>query len=679
MVTDYRRERARGIVYDGAMLLVLALLALVLSWVLNQFPRSAAYSVEALPTMLPRSGLSGVERLPGWSRPYRWMGEEATLAPPNPGGAVLMRLVLGGGPGRTVPVVLRAGKTQLSFVVEPPPRTYALLLPPAPSERLTLVLNAPTVREAGRDLGLMVSDIRVSGGGAVPGQVVLALLAASAGGYLLLRRGDGERGERTGNRGRERAWRVRWGATIVALQVGVLAWQVLGGWTYALFGAGLWLACAASVGAVVLDMLIPCSSPPLPSPHLPSPGPRWLLPLVLLLVLVVRLPWLTAPDPVGDLELAARRMWHLANGGLAGAYIYEGDYMPLRLYLLYGLSRLVALVGESSFHAPLPPITLVLIKLPGLLADLATVTIIYAWSRRWQGAGRATALAALYGLAPPVWINVAWWGQVDALLMLPLVGTVVLLERAGGRWSWLCWTLALLIKPQSLVLAPLLYAATLRLHGVRGIAQGAGVAAGGFVLGCVPLVLAHQGPGLMQAYLGSVGRFPKLTIGAYNLWYLISLGKGGDDEMLLAGLVNYRLVGLVLVAGAAALVMLAMLRRADGLARVRGAAVLALAFFLLPTQIHERYLFLSLAFLVLWAAGEGWVLVPYLVLVTTATLNILGTLDGFVPLAHGFIQSSPLPFVCAAVNLVVLVVLGGRMLAGREPSGTIGKKRKKAQ
>jgi Gpi18-like mannosyltransferase len=335
--------------------------------------------------------------------------------------------------------------------------------------------------------------------------------------------------------------------------------------------------------------------------------------------------------------------------------------MPLRLYLLYGLGQLVPLLG-GSFHAPLPPVTMLLIKLPGLLADLLTIGIIYAWSLRWLSRWQAAALALLYALAPPVWMNVAWWGQVDALLVLPLIGMVLLLAQAGGRWSWLCWTVALLIKPQAIVLAPLLYVATLRLHGSRGVAQGGALALSGFVLACVPLALAGQGAGLMQAYFGSVGRFPMLTAGAYNLWYLVTLGAGGHDTGQGFGGISYRLIGMALVALVALVVGGALLRRADSLTRLSGAAVLALAFFALPTQIHERYLFLALAFIALLIPAYRWLVLVFVVLVASATLNILGTLDGFVPLATAWIAASPLPLVLALVNLGILALLVGVLI-----------------
>jgi hypothetical protein len=90
--------------------------------------------------------------------------------------------------------------------------------------------------------------------------------------------------------------------------------------------------------------------------------------------------------------------------------------------------------------------------------------------------------------------------------------------------------------------------------------------------------------------------------------------------------------------------------------------VMALSFFMLPTQIHERYLFFALAFLALRLASDRWMLIPYLVLVTTATLNILGGLSGFNQRATDAIAASPLPLAIAAVNLLVLLFLIGHLI-----------------
>jgi hypothetical protein len=394
--------------------------------------------------------------------------------------------------------------------------------------------------------------------------------------------------------------------------------------------------------------------------HSPLRTHRTLLLLIIVGALLIRLPWLTAPDPVGDLELAARRMGFLHAEGLAGSYLYHGDYMPLRLYLLYGLSQLVEPLG-GGFHAPLPPVTLILVKIPALFADLATAVLIFTWSVRWQSPRRSAVIAMLYAASPPIWINVAWWGQVDALLMLPLVGMVTTLDRAHGRWGWLWWAVALAIKPQAIVFAPLLYAATLRLHGTRGLVEGSAIAIGSMILFCTPLVVAGEGPGLMQAYFGSVGRFPKLTIGAYNLWHLMTWGHGGNDDALLWGSISYRAVGMMMVGGVAAAVMIALLRQATPVRRAMAGAGLGLGFFLFPTQIHERYLFLSLAFVALLIAYNPRFVLLYLLLITTATVNIFATLDGFLPHVTPLLAHPALSLGCALLNIAAVVVLMGRM------------------
>lgn len=675
------------------MLLLLLVAALLLTWWLAQPSRTVSYTMDALPVLLPCDHVHELEQLPGWLHTFRWTTNQTRLQPANPGGQVLLRIILGGGPDRNVPVSVQAGTQVQTFLVGAAPRTYALLLPPTQRERITLTIESPTIREQRRTLGVMVSDMRLSGGGAMPGSIVLAFLVATASGYLLVRR-SGIAPQPAGG-------------IILAIQCAGLLWYTAGGWRYAIAGSALCLASLAALATVGIEWVLYKTIPikhSSPSPLLPmgeeqkAPHPlgegggnasvhtlihRFELPLILAVALLIRLPLLIAPDPVGDLELAARRMWFLHNDGLAGAYTYNGDYMPVRLYLLYGLSHLVAFLG-GDFHDPLPPITLVAIKLPGLLADLATITIIYRWSKHFEdkphsyleslcsfyslrfkhaplsritGFSLSAIIALLYACSPPVWINVAWWGQVDALLMLPLVGAVVMLERKDGMWSWACWIVALLIKPQAIVFAPLLFAATIWLHGSRGIVRGGGLAVAIGIAMCVPLVVAHQGPGLMQAYIGSVGRFPKLTIGAYNLWHLLTWGRGGDDDRMLLGLLTYRSMGMLLVGSAAALVMLAMVRCADARARVAGAAVLGVAFFVLPTQIHERYLFLPMVFLALSIIHNERVILAYVIIMLSATINILGTLDGFVPLAHAFIRASPLPLVCAAANLLVLGIL----------------------
>ncbi len=656
---------------DVIVLLILLGSALVPSILLYQQPRAITIHMDTPQALLPRDGLYRFERWPGENAGvYSWTDGSSALKLPNPGGETTIRIKLLGPTKVPIPVQMRFGSLPpFSFLARPEPQVYSFILPAMPRERITLTVDSPQVNIHRRELGIGISDIQIAGGGAAPAQVLFALAMATIGCYTLLRQA-------------RLSW-FRAAGIVLAAQALIQIWLAIDGWSYARLGTMLPLAGGAALAAAALDRWWPADRSDERRTTNDESLHRWpssfvvrrssdqrysakvvgltrydllVIGMLLLAALGVRLLYVAAPDPVGDLELSARRMGLLYAQGLAGAYTGDGDYLPLRLYWLWAMSKLVPLLG-GSFVAPLPPVMLLLIKLPGLLADLATVAVIYLWSRRWQPIQNAAMIATIYALAPPVWINVAWWGQVDAVLMLALLGAVILLERAEGRWSWLCWSLAVLIKTQAVVLAPLLFVSTLRLHGARGLVRAAGLAIGTLALLQAPLILARQLPGLLQSYDGSVGRFPRTTVAAYNLWFLALGGGSTRDTEFVFGSISYRIAGMVLFGIVAALVCLALMRRSDAPVRAESAAVLALAFFALPTQIHERYLFLALAFMALQIASAPWVLLPYLLMIVTATLNILGTLRGFTPAVYDYMVDSQRALWLAAINLLALAVM----------------------
>lgn len=614
---------------------------------------TAAFTVEALPVMLPTAGLHEPEPLVDRPGVFRWTDGAGELRPPNPGGPLYLRLSLSSGFDTATPVELAVGERHNTFTVLPGLHEYALLAPAQPGERVILTLRSPTVKIDGRHLGIVVHRLVVTGAGSVPPLLLVAMLLATASLYGLARRaGMGVPGA---------------AAAMLALQAILALWQWAGAWYYGLLGVLLVMVALGALGALVIERLYP-PLPPTPLAALSfTRRDRLALGGLLLLTVAVCLPWLGASDPVGDLKQYAARMGFLARGGFAEAFTNGGDYMPLWLLSLRLLAPLVALLGGSYFDA-VPSVTRAMIKLPSLVALLITVLLLFRWARRHGGTGRATLIAGLYAVTPPVWMNAAWWGQIDVLLALPMLVALSQLDRWRGRVSWLGWAVGLMIKPQAIILAPLLYGASLRRHGPRGLLEG-GLAALAVLVGtCTPLVLLGQGPGLYQATVGSVGRFPQVTNRAYNLWWLVVGARPVSDLTEWAGM-SYRTLGFLLLGVVVLLTLLAVLRRPDGPTRAVAAATLALAFFTLPTQIHERYIFFALPMLLLGAMADLRLLLPYGLIATGATLNILGVLDGFSPDLQRMISTSPLPVAVAWVNLgtlaglllyMLLVPRGGR-------------------
>jgi hypothetical protein len=181
------------------------------------------------------------------------------------------------------------------------------------------------------------------------------------------------------------------------------------------------------------------------------------------------------------------------------------------------------------------------------------------------------------------------------------------------------------------VAAPILVVFVFRRAGLRAVVVGAGAAAAVMLALALPHALGGSGDAVLRAYTGAVHYYPYRTAEAYNTWYVLDrfdvLVRGipyplvrRDDRPAL-GPLTFHALGL-LAFGAATLALMAVVWKRPG-ARL---AVFALslhlfAFFMLPTQVHQRYVVPAAALTaVLLAArpGSRWLFVG---LTLTATLN----------------------------------------------------------
>lgn len=106
------------------------------------------------------------------------------------------------------------------------------------------------------------------------------------------------------------------------------------------------------------------------------------------------------------------------------------DYPPGYLYLLWPAGLLLNAFGLSDTAEPLARIIL---RFVPILCDLGAVYLIWRLARKKLSETAALLLAALYALSPAVLIDSAAWGQVDAVLALGLLATVLLVQQ--GRWE----------------------------------------------------------------------------------------------------------------------------------------------------------------------------------------------------------------------------------------------------
>ena len=334
----------------------------------------------------------------------------------------------------------------------------------------------------------------------------------------------------------------------------------------------------------------------------------WTLGLLLGLGLLVRLPFL-ATDYRNSVDVEGYRHWGEAvnTRGIAAIYDEPGvTYPPLLLYW-FGFAASVA-GDERALNA--------LIKLPMVVADLLTAALL-AWAAGQRAAPekerRGPLLAcALYLFNPALWYVSAYWGQTDSVYTHFLVGVVLMLAEGHYLPAWVGWALGLATKLQSIALLPLLAVVTLR-HGAAALMRGGAVAAVVGATLAAPWLLVGRAGELARASL-TPSPGPSVVVSAFNGWYLLLGGQAHNVSSHLRpfGLpVTYQQIGVVLF-GAFALLVTIFVWRQGARWLALPAALLGLGLFMLLTEIHERYLFPVLPFLLLAAirgegqAGRGW-------------------------------------------------------------------------
>ena len=387
-----------------------------------------------------------------------------------------------------------------------------------------------------------------------------------------------------------------------------------------------------------------------------------LLVLLLLAGLAVRIPFLSTDWRVSnDLETQRRWMMQLARGNLITLYDGRAQlYPPLILYAQSGAVRF-AFTDDRALNF--------FLKLPAVLADVGTALLI-AFAL-WRHRRVALAAAALYLYNPAIFYVSTFWGQVDSIYTFFLVMSLGLLGRRHEA-AWSAFAFALGSKLQAGVFAPILVIGTVRQKGIRRLAWGAALAV--MTLGIILLPWIIEGK-LDRHFLDSISfasRTPRVDVSGYNFWYLVLGGNVHGVSSLGSFLfLRIREIGFFLYGGYM-LFLVFRLWRSSQQPLALAAALASFALFLFAPEVHERYLFPTLAFLILAAAQAQsharlhrlarvyWL--GYIILSVTFFFNLVTVAQPFFIPSFNLITASNISLTLialgvACLNLVVFAIL----------------------
>jgi len=388
-------------------------------------------------------------------------------------------------------------------------------------------------------------------------------------------------------------------------------------------------------------------------------------------------------------DLGAFQFWatDLAQNGLSGFYERDffHDYTPGYLYVLW----LVGVVGQWAGGIG------DLIKIPPIIADLAIGWLTWSMVRELGGRDRLALVAGTVAVLNPIsWFDSVVWGQVDSFGVVFLLLGLRALWRDRPERAAIFTVIAAIIKPQLGILVPLVVIVTIRralwptdraasAESMAQVGNASGLrarwraweqrtgkpvriltsAVAGYltaVILCLPfglsvIEISSQAPfigsGLVDQIIVAGGGYPYLTVNAYNAWALVpgdlgnSLASSGlwvcdvvsSDSgqcgagIALFGAVPAVVVGAGLLLATMALILWMVARNPDRLTLLVALALLALAFFAIPTRVHERYGFPFFALgAILFAVSPRW-RVAYVALSVATFANMYVVLTTLYP------------------------------------------------
>lgn len=331
---------------------------------------------------------------------------------------------------------------------------------------------------------------------------------------------------------------------------------------------------------------------------------------------------------------------------------YFCDYPPGYMLMLWPAAAIRSLLGVGWQT----PAHLALLKFFPIVFDLLGALLIWKFAlKKGLSQYAALALCLLYAFNPMAIIDSAAWGQIDSVFTLFIV--ICAIRAADEKYisALLSFAVALLIKPQSLLFAPLgLFAIVVNLVRSRDAKKllrfAIGVLSALLTMYAVAFIFCIGSAGsladallrpiswLIELYGGTLNSYSYVTINALNLYQLFDLNWAGTASHPLWTVFAYLMFGIAYLYSAFLYLMSKDRRR---LALCGG--LLIVLIFTFGPMIHERYVFPAILLLMIAyiADRDRRLLISITIITITASLNELLVLQGgMMSSTYGHLQAS---------------------------------------
>jgi dolichyl-phosphate-mannose-protein mannosyltransferase len=353
---------------------------------------------------------------------------------------------------------------------------------------------------------------------------------------------------------------------------------------------------------------------------------------------------------------------------------FFADYPPGYVYVLYviGWVRHVLAIDLQS------PAFVVLLKIPAMVADLAAGRLIYRLAMKRLGFHAALTLSALYLFNPVVFLNSALWAQVDSVYTFFILLTVAALTAKKLPAAGILFAVALLIKPQSVIFAPLLLFALVERRSWKTTIYTAMSGFAIFAALLIPFSLGRHPLWILGQYKAMFAMYPYASLNAFNAYALIGANWAPATGAWLH--ISYGVWDAATLVFTVTLAAWLFAARRDSAVIPFIALLITLLVFMFKAGMHERYGYpaVALALLAYICMKDRRMAAVFLLVTLTHFVNVVYVLGEGLHRHYVIAHNDSLLEVVSFANLVItgMVVFVGLSLLARGKLRYNGRKQK---
>jgi Gpi18-like mannosyltransferase len=325
------------------------------------------------------------------------------------------------------------------------------------------------------------------------------------------------------------------------------------------------------------------------------------------------------------------------------------DYPPGYLYALWVVGRLGQAVGATG------NVYRIIMESPAIVADFTLALLMYAFVRRGNRPTMAFVAMLMVALNPALLFDTVVWGQSDSVMTFVTLLSIVAILSRQYEIAWGLAAIAVLVKPQGLMMLPVLGVWTmLEADFATWIRSGIAMIAVA-IIGIAPFQIGHEWSWIFKLYTSTAAFYHETSVNAFNLMALIG-GLRQPDSDTLAG-VSYFTLGMSLLVPLYAFIAWILWQGRTPTRLVLASFLAIFGFFMVAPRMHERYLYPAIALAVPLALEAPEMLAVFAIISLTCLINlayVLHALDTVV-----FLNARDwLAMTTSALNVVALGLAG---------------------